>query len=64
MKVWAKKSGSFKEAAKSDMLYYRALSVMERLETVQYLRELYDKMRSRVSHAGRKRLRRVIKIIQ
>ncbi len=63
-KVWVNKADSFKEAQKFDESYYRTMSPGERLETVQFLREIYRKIKRGRSREGRKRLRRTIKIIQ
>lgn len=62
-KIWVNKARSFEEAEKFDENYYLAMSQTERLETVQYLREMYYKMKGRLKYAGRERLRRIIKII-
>jgi len=63
-KIWLKRVRSFKEAQDFDENYYLKASGIERLETVQYLREMYFKIRGVTKHEGRERLRRVIKIIQ
>jgi len=62
-KIWVNKASSFKAAERFDDDYYLAMPSSKRLETVQILREMYFKMK-RFKNAGRKRLRRIIKIIQ
>ncbi|MEW5900779.1 MAG: hypothetical protein AB1715_04885 [Acidobacteriota bacterium] len=63
-KVWARISNSFKEAQAFDRDYYLSMSQEERLDTVQILRERAAKLGKGKNFAGRKRLRRVIRIIQ
>jgi hypothetical protein len=63
-KIWVNKTSSFREAEKFDADYYLGMSGIERLKTVQFLREMYYKIKRGVNGEGRKRLRRVIKIIQ
>lgn len=63
-RIWVNKAGSFKEAKKFDEDYYQSMSKTERLETVQFLREQYPKIIRGKKRESRKRLRRVIKIIQ
>jgi len=63
-KIWVNKAYSFKEAQDFDDRYYLAMSKIERLETVQFLRDIYGKIKGGQKRAGRKRLRRVIRIIQ
>lgn len=63
-KIWIHKSYSFREANKFDEQYYLNQSPMERLSDVQFCREQYEKIKGQKHNAGRKRLRRVIKIIQ
>jgi hypothetical protein len=62
-KIWAHKASSFKQASKFDDLYYLKMSRNDRINTVQLLRELYQKLRG-LKNENRKRLRRSIKIIQ
>ena len=62
-KIWVNKANSFKEAERFDKKYYRSMSKMERLDTMQFLREIYHKMKGPKNAVG-KRLRRIIKIIQ
>ena len=62
-RLWVNKASSFKEAEKFSKKYYRAMSRTERLETVQLLREIYNKIK-RPKYATGKRLRKVIRVIQ
>ncbi|MCK4352149.1 hypothetical protein KAW65_01950 [candidate division WOR-3 bacterium] len=59
-KIWIHKANTWEEAKKFDENYYLSMSSKERLETMQFLRETYFKMKNE----SRKGLRRVIKIIQ
>jgi hypothetical protein len=61
-KIWINKANSFKEAAEFDSVYYAKMSKAERIGTMQFLREVYHKLRASKIENG-KRLRRVIKII-
>ena len=63
-KVWINRAYSFKEAEKFDESYYKAMSPQERLDAVQFLREIYPKMKKDFKSEDRKRLRRIIKITQ
>ena len=62
-KIWVHKSNSLKETEEFEKNYYLCMSAKQRLDIIQYLRELYFKIGGQ-RHAHRKRLRRVIKIIQ
>ena len=62
-KIWVNKANSFEEAGKFDKKYYRSMSKIEKLDTMQFLREIYHKMKGSKNAVG-KRLRRIIKIIQ
>ena len=62
-KKWIKVAKSFKEAEKFNTDYYSSMSRKERLETMQFLREFYYKFKG-IKNAHRKRLRRVIKVVQ
>lgn len=55
---------SFEEADAFDKRYYRQMSPEKRLEAVQFLREMAARFQRRQKRANRKRLRRVITIIQ
>jgi hypothetical protein len=59
-KIWVNKVDTFEEAKRFDENYYLSMTSKERLDTMQFLREIYFKMKNE----GRKGLRRVIKIIQ
>lgn len=63
-KPWVNKTNSFREAEKFETDYYLAMSGIKRLRTVQFLREMYYKIKRGLKNEGRKGLRRVIKIIQ
>lgn len=64
-RVWVKKSDSFKSAERFNIDYYLSMSAEERLETVQFLREIAFKIKKGSEYGkNRKRLRRVIKIVQ
>jgi len=63
-KIWVHKSNSFKEAQEFDDSYYLSMTPTERLETVQFLREEYWKLKKENIYEGRKRLRRVFKLIK
>lgn len=54
---------SFREAEKFDKEYYLAMSPAERLDIVQFLREVYRKF-GRGKNEERKGLRGFIKVIQ
>ncbi len=67
-KIWANKADSFKKAEKFNKSYYPVMSEIERLETVQLLREMHsrinpvkfrqNKMASGLESEGRERLRK------
>ena len=61
-KIWINKANSFREAAEFDSAYYAKMSRSERIGTMQFLREVYHKLRASKIENG-KGLRRVIKII-
>ncbi len=63
-KIWVEKSNSFTEAQQFDDSYYLSLSCIERLETVQFLREEYKKLNKGEKYETGKRLRRVLKLIK
>ena len=63
-KIWVNKVDSFDAAQEYDDDYYLSMSSKKRLETVQFLREIYFKMKKGLDNEDRKRLRRVIKIIE
>ncbi|OGL42210.1 MAG: hypothetical protein A3C43_03525 [Candidatus Schekmanbacteria bacterium RIFCSPHIGHO2_02_FULL_38_11] len=63
-RIWINKSSSFKAANQFDINYYLSMSSLERLETMQFLREIAFKIKNLKYGKNRKGLRRVIKIIQ
>jgi len=63
-KVWAHVARSYEDAQEFDDAYYLSMSSEERVETVQVLRERYSKMKKGSSHECRKRLRRVLRVIE
>jgi hypothetical protein len=63
-KIWVNKSESLEDAQEFDDIYYLSMSEIERVETVQFLREEYWKMSKRQDYEDRKRLRRVFKTIK
>ena len=62
-KIWINKPRSFKEAEEFEFRYYREMSPSQRLDTMQYLRELDLKIKGE-NDARSKRLRRVITVVQ
>ena len=64
-KIWIRKFTSFEDAAQAELLDYFNMSPKERIETMQLLRHLAGKIKRNLRLGkGRKRLRRVIKVIQ
>lgn len=63
-RTWIHKAKLFNEAHKFDLAYYANMSPSKRLETVQYLREIWWRFGRNKYGNGRKRLRRVFKIIK
>lgn len=63
-KIWVNKANSFKAAERFDNDYYLKMTSSERLETVQFLREEYFKIKKGLRNEDRKRLRRVFRIIE
>jgi hypothetical protein len=63
-KIWVNKTYSFKSAEKFDEDYYLGMGRLERLEIMQFLREIHSKMKSGTKGENRKGLRRLIKIVQ
>lgn len=64
-KFWVHKTCSFKAAKKFDENYYLKMSKIKRLEMMQFLRDIYHKIKKDLNnYEGREGLRRVIKIIQ
>lgn len=63
-KIWVNKSNSFADAQKFDDTYYLSLTPTERLETVQFLREEFWKLKKDKDHESGKRLQRIFKLIK
>jgi hypothetical protein len=66
-KIWINKADSFKASEKFDAGYYLEMTLSERLETVQLLREEYSKIHKKKGGPKdeiAKGLRRVIRVIQ
>ena len=63
-KVWVNRAHSFEEAAKFDESYYKSMSPQERLDTVQFLREIFPKIKKDLKGEDRKRFRRIVRIIK
>lgn len=63
-KIWINRANSFKEAEEFDTEYYMSMSGNERLEIMQYLREIYFYKIKGKDNANRKGLRRVIRVIK
>lgn len=62
-KIWIHKTNSFKKAKEFEDRYYLLESPQERLSDMQFCREQYFKMKG-MPNEGRKRLRRVVRVIQ
>jgi hypothetical protein len=63
-KWWIKKARSFKEAEGFDNEYYRHRTPEERLEDMQFCREMYFKLKGININESRKGLRRHFSVIQ
>ena len=63
-KIWINKTKSFSAAEKYDEDYYLNMTGSERLETMQYLREIYFKIKKAKRNESRKGLRRSVKVIK
>ena len=63
-KIWVNKTGLFNQANKFDTIYYFRMSKASRIETMQFLREAYYKMKPGIRNESRKGLRRAIRVIQ
>ncbi len=61
-KIWVHKASSFKEAERFERKYYRAMSAKERVDTVDWLRQVVARKLKKSN--GGTRLRRVITIVQ
>lgn len=62
-RIWVHKTTSIDAASEFDLKYYLAMSPQERLDIMQYLREIFYKLKGH-NNENRKRLRRSIKNIQ
>jgi len=66
-KIWIHKAKSFKKAEAFERSYYSSMSVAEKLDCMQYLREIYYNFGAfgrKARNASRKGLQRVIRVIQ
>jgi len=64
IKMWVNKAGSFEEAEAFDTEYYKNMSAIDRIETIQILREQHFKLNGLNFNENRKRLRRVYRVIK
>lgn len=62
-RVWVRKTDSHKEAGKFDLEYYLGMTPKKRIDTMQYLREIYYKIKGK-DEKGREGLQRVIKVVK
>lgn len=63
-KIWINKIDSFEEAERADDNYYWEMTPIERLETMQFLREMQSKFKRGIRNESREGLRRSIKVIK
>ena len=64
-KIWVHKARSFEDAAKFEEIYYQTLSRTERVATMQWLRDSFERFKKgRQGAKNRKRLRRIVTIVQ
>ena len=63
-KIWINRAKSFEAAQDFDTAYYLSLSSMERVESVQILREEHIKSHGLKFREDGKRLRRVFRVIK
>jgi hypothetical protein len=63
-RIWVNKANSFTEAHQFDADYYRNLSAVERVETIQILREIHFNATGLPACENGKRLRRILRIIK
>ena len=63
-KIWVDKASSFRSAEKFDEDYYLMMGRLERLEIMQFLREMHFKIKKGRKGESRKRLRRLTKVVQ
>jgi len=57
-------ANSFEEAEEYDLKYYKNMSSTQKLDTLQYLRDLYVEKNNININEIRKRLRRSVKVVQ
>ena len=63
-KIWIHKSNSFAEAANFDENYYSQMSMAERLEVMQFLRESFFRLNRDKHLESGKRLRRILTVVK
>lgn len=61
-KIWVHKATSFEDVERFERRYYQAMSPRERVETVDWLRQVARKFK-KLGNGGT-RLRRIIRVIQ
>jgi hypothetical protein len=63
--IWVKKSNSFKSADEFNIAYYLSMHPQQRIDTMQFLRSIAFNIKKDLKRGkGRKRLQRVIRVIQ
>ncbi len=62
--IWVNKAKSFDAAKAYDAAYYKRLSSVERIETIQFLRKAHFQSLIGSVHENGKRLRRVFRIVK
>jgi hypothetical protein len=62
-KIWVRKTESYREAGSFDLEYYLNMTPQKRIETMQYLREIYYRIKGK-DEKSREGLQRVIKVIK
>lgn len=63
-KIWIKKFNSFVEANQADEKYYLKMSPSERMDILQFIINIYSKLKRGRKYESGQRLRRTIKIFQ
>lgn len=64
-RIWINKVESFRAAGELDIDYYLSMSPDERLDTMQFLREMVFKIRRETRYGkGGEGLRRTVKIVE
>ncbi|GAB4541068.1 MAG: hypothetical protein Fur0020_10410 [Thermodesulfovibrionia bacterium] len=61
-RIWIRRCKDFRSADEFNLNYYLSMSADERIETMQFLRELLHKIKKDYYGKDRKGLRRVIKV--